>query len=581
MFPFRWGKKDKPEKELLENYKLQGDKKEHIIKWGHKKNQAEKNANKEKRTPIKFKAPEGGKNKKKKGSFFSFSRFNFFGKSKRKRTPRAAQRSPKEEPPQRKEVKGLIKKFEAAKGEAKGAEKETAKGAAKEAAKETARGTSNVGKAKVPTQTSAIKADPQRSGVHTAPIVNEGQFEVLTEEEKKSIEVASLIEGSSNGDSSETDRDGKDDSVEKDVPAKEKSAYLVKKQKSGINLSQNKELLMQKSNLLEGSCQIDKKKSYPPKKKNDENDLVITPKASTDADPGKEVQTKKSILKNIIKMPLSFASKSFKKDISETKKESVKLGGGENQRREGENAGTKKGALKSKGTTDSIHLQKSDHDKGDVSPCEEIDAKSEDSNYSGKMNFNNFIPNFKLNSKKNATLRSNKKNATPMISSKLKMNKKNSNIGSSFEQADDPENAKMEESTLTRQDIQEKKKNLVGRAKLMEKNLHRRKEAPQEDGANNIHRKMTKDIFEGEGIFFNLFPPLLLTENSFDICPISPIEDIIEVIYSICNNNKEEAIAKLKMCKENNEKCSNVLKITLDKLNGTEDSVLSNLTKNM
>ncbi|CAG9480551.1 unnamed protein product [Plasmodium vivax] len=587
MFAFRWGKKDESEKETLGSYKLQGTKKEPIIKL-KSKGQVEKNANKKKKNAIKkkknvikFKAPGRPKNKKKKNSFFSFARFNFFGRSKRKRTPRAAQRSPQDEaPPQRKEVKGLIKRFEVSKGKvkqttkgaAKGVANETAKGVAKgvanENAKEAAKGTTeegkaNVGKAKAPTQTSAAKADPQRSDAHAEPIENEELFEVLTEEERKSIEVVSLIDGSSNGDSSEADRDGNDDSVEKDVPVKMKSAYSVKKQKSGLYPTHDKGMLVQKSSRLEGTPLVDKEKSPPQKNKQDEKDLVITPNSG--ADPGKEMQTKKSILKNILKMPLSYASRSFKRGISETE-QSAKLGKAE------------KAAVKD--TTHSIHLQ-SDLDKGDVSPREEVDAKSEDTNYSGKMNFNKFIPNFNLTSKKNATLRLNKKKVAPMISSKLKMNKKNSHIGSSFDQADDLNAAKLEESTLTRQDIRAKKNHLIGRAKLMEKNLHRSIHATQEDGAKNIHRKMTNDFTEGGGIPFDLHPPLLLTENSFDICPISPIEDIIEVINSICNNNKEEAVAKLKMCKENNEKCSSVLKITLDKLNGPEDSVLSNLTKNM
>ncbi|ANQ07334.1 Uncharacterized protein PCOAH_00017320 [Plasmodium coatneyi] len=550
MFFFRRGKKDESEKESLGSYKLQGAKKEPLIKWRHK-DEAGKNANKEKKSPIKFKAPEHGKNKKKKNSFFSFAGLNFFGKSKRKRT------SKKGEPQPKTEVKEIIKKFELS----------------KRRSKETVKGTTNVRKARLSTQTSTTKADPQSSGVHTDPLVNEELLEVLSEEERKSIEVVTLKDQSSNGDNSEIDRERKDGSAEKDVPAKVKSAYSVKGQNSDTNLMQNKDLLMQKSNLLEESCQIDKKKSYPPKNKHDENDLVITPNG--DAHPGKEMQTKKSILKNIIKMPLSYASKSFKSDASAIK-DSAKLAKGGNEKREVENAGTKEGALKSKDTTDSIHLQ-NDHNKGDVSSPEEIDARSEDSNHSGKMKFSNFIPNFNLTSKKNAS---------------FKMNKKNSITGSSFDQADDPHYFKGEALTLTRQDIRAKKNNLVGRAKLIEKNLHRNEGASQEDGSKNIHRKMTKDISEGGPIPFNLQPPLLLTENSFDIwyvlphgiipiTPISPIEDIIEVIYSICNSHKEEAIAKLKMCKENNEKCSSMLQITLDKLNGPQDSVLTNLTKNM
>ncbi|CAA9987457.1 conserved Plasmodium protein, unknown function [Plasmodium knowlesi strain H] len=553
MFLFRWGKKDPSEKENLVSYKLQAAPKEPLIKW-RQKDQTEKNANKEKRAPIKFKAPQNLKNKKKKNSFFSLAGFNFFGKSKRKRTPKAAKRnSKKEESPQRTEVKSIIKKFEFSKGEER----------------RTSKGTINVGKAKLSTQTSATKVNPRRNSVHIDPIANEELLEVLTEEERKSIEVVTLIDGSSNGDNSGTDRDRKDDSGEKDVPAKVKSAYSVKGQNSGTNLRKNKDLLMKTSGLLEESCEIGKKKSYPPKNKHDESDIVTTTKGSTH--PEKEIQTKKSILKNIIKMPLSYASRSFKSDVLATK-ESTKLVKGGNEKRGEKNGETKEDAHKLKNTPDSIHLQ-NDQDKGDVlSPSDVSDTRSEDTNYSGKMSFNNFIPKFKL---------PGKKNASPMISSKLKMNRKNSIVGNSFDKADDPQDFKGEELILTCQDIRAKKNNLVGRAKLMEKNLRRRKGEPQEDEAKSIHRKMTKDISEGGPIPFNLQPPLLFTENSFDICPISPIEDIIEIIHSIFNSNKEEAIAKLKMCKENNEKCSSMLKITLDKLNGPQDSVLTNLTKNM
>ncbi|EUD68009.1 hypothetical protein C922_01621 [Plasmodium inui San Antonio 1] len=576
---FRRGKKNESEKETLQGYKLPGPPKEPSLKSGFK-NEEERDANKEKEDALKFKASGSAKNKKKKDALFSFARLNFFGRSKSKKTLGETQRNPsKEEPLLGREVKEIFKDFETLKEEAKGEAKEIEKGTATEEAKrEAVNGTTNVEKAKVPTQRSATEAELQRNGVHTSPSVNEELLDILTEDERKSIQVVSLIDGSSNGDSSETNTDRKDDSAEKDVPLNLNPTYSIKKQKSGTNLSQNKHLLMKKSNLSEGMYQVDKKKSYPPKKEHDENDLVISPNAG--GNPVKEMQTKKSILKNIIKMPISYASKSFKRDLSASK-ESAKLGIGANETREGKIAGTKEGALKSQDTTDSIYLQRSDHDKGDVSSFEEINGMSEDTNYTGKMNFNNSIPNFNLTSKKNVPRTANTKDAAPMIISKLKMNKKNSNIGSGFEHADDPNDFKRVKSTLTRQDIRAKKSNLIRRVKLMEKNLLMSKEEQQEDGTKNIHRKMTNDILEGGGISFNLHPPLLVTENSFDICPISPIEDIIEVIHSIWNDNKEETISKLKKCKENNEKSSSVLKKTLDKLNGPEDSVVTNLTKNM
>lgn len=67
---------------------------------------------------------------------------------------------------------------------------------------------------------------------------------------------------------------------------------------------------------------------------------------------------------------------------------------------------------------------------------------------------------------------------------------------------------------------------------------------------------------------FSVAPPSKKRKNillpSPHCSPISPIEDIIEVINSICNNNKEEAVAKLKMCKENNEKVRMVVIIAAD-----------------
>ncbi|EAA19088.1 hypothetical protein [Plasmodium yoelii yoelii] len=51
------------------------------------------------------------------------------------------------------------------------------------------------------------------------------------------------------------------------------------------------------------------------------------------------------------------------------------------------------------------------------------------------------------------------------------------------------------------------------------------------------------------------------------------------MIYSICEKNKDESIKKLNDCKENNQKISSTLMLSLGALEGEDESVISNLNK--
>ncbi|GAW80250.1 hypothetical protein PGO_071650 [Plasmodium gonderi] len=574
MFLFRWGKKKKTENESPGSREHSGAKEKGIMKW-NRKDQREKNINKEGKKNVKKIVPSAATKKKKKRSIFSLKRFNFFDTHKRKRTPRPPPENPKKEKGLPKnEVKSIVKKFETSwGGKLHGEKAQARKSATKVDPKKSG--------IKIDSKKSGIKADSQRSDMKKAPIENEDLFDILTEEERRSMEAFSLIDGSSNGDNSGEESNIKNNSSKKDVNAKIMRVHSDKNEKCSIDLKENDNLLKKKTSNFEGSTKLQKKKSISPPSKNVRSNFIMNP--NSDVDPKKEekgIETKKSFTKNIIKIPLSYSSSEGLKTDVLSKKESTEY---KNEKMSSPEADKNKDSHEQKAVNDAVGIGNHQDDNN-----AELESKSEAGNHSGKMEFSKFIPSFNLINKKNGFFKSSKKICTPMIYSKLQIkNKEKSNIDGnresrhSFDKTENSHGAtEADETNITCQDIHEKKNSLIGRANLLKKKLSVDKKLLQEDGIKNFERKRTIDLLDTK-ISFNLHPPLLFTENSFSICPLSPLEDIIEVINSICNNSKEETISKLKMCKENNEKSSNMLKITLDKLNGPDNSVTSHLHKNM
>lgn len=134
-------------------------------------------------------------------------------------------------------------------------------------------------------------------------------------------------------------------------------------------------------------------------------------------------------------------------------------------------------------------------------------------------------------------------------------------------------------STTMISGIKEKKNSLIERANKIENNQVKiSRDLNNTNDDLYVGNRHTNHIVNKQ-ILFNVDPPLLFIENSFALCPVTPISDVIEMIYSICEKNKDESIKKLNDCKENNQKISSTLMLSLGALEGEDESVISNLNK--
>ncbi|SBS85556.1 conserved Plasmodium protein, unknown function [Plasmodium ovale curtisi] len=402
--------------------------------------------------------------------------------------------------------------------------------------------------------------------------------EALTEErkKKKSIEVASLLDASSDYHSSCNEKGGK---REKSVYSRKMSISSSKTDKSEIPLKDNDTNSKKEKDQVRKDSELSKEKNKV--SSSDPADKNLSEKGSKIFEKSKIIiMKKKSSLKDILKVPLTYASKSFLTDFVLKKKESLKEKGDRKEGPEGKEAKQSPQAEEDdqrKRENGDKH-DNDEHDEEDGSETSSIIKKIEKFNFLSQKNYDEngaksppkviFKSKFKIKKKKNGSNDADTSNST---SSK--------NVGSNTNGLN-----------ITIEDIKVKKNKLIERATLIAKEqITVPKEMLNEANEHRTHhlgtRRATKTERAEEVIStempFNIEPPPLFCENAFMISPLVPVEDIIDMIYAICNKSKEDTIAKLKLCKENNQRSSNVLKITLDALNGSEDSVVSNLNKNM
>ncbi|SOV22553.1 conserved Plasmodium protein, unknown function [Plasmodium sp. DRC-Itaito] len=196
------------------------------------------------------------------------------------------------------------------------------------------------------------------------------------------------------------------------------------------------------------------------------------------------------------------------------------------------------------------------------------------SNYSGKNS--DTSKKYDNEEKSSNTLSENnskipKKGFNHLFKSKMKIEKKNP-----------PVLIKTNNTDIKNKNIVMKKNNLVERANLIKK---KQTDIIQDD---IIHDNHFKKISNNEttqllNVFvpFDLDPPTLYADTPETVSPLTPIEEIIDVIYSIFNRSTEDTITRLRESKNNTAECLNTLKITLDALEGNEKSVISQLNKNM
>ncbi|CRG96734.1 conserved Plasmodium protein, unknown function [Plasmodium gallinaceum] len=125
-----------------------------------------------------------------------------------------------------------------------------------------------------------------------------------------------------------------------------------------------------------------------------------------------------------------------------------------------------------------------------------------------------------------------------------------------------------------------KKNDIVKRANMVvKKQKITTDELLDANNIKNLRRINTKELMSMD-VPFKIDPPNLFCEYAYNISPVSPIEERIDMIYSILNNHKNEIITLLKLCIDNNKQCSEILKIILDALIEGEDSIVSKLNKN-
>ncbi|SCN59661.1 conserved Plasmodium protein, unknown function [Plasmodium chabaudi chabaudi] len=208
---------------------------------------------------------------------------------------------------------------------------------------------------------------------------------------------------------------------------------------------------------------------------------------------------------------------------------------------------------------------------------------SKNSEDSSEKNIVNKIEIFNLvNQKKNVKNKNFFMKKKPNINKtdpKSILKKKSSNTTNLLNREPSVSNTQPPASTVMASEIKEKKHDLVERANKIENN-----QLKMSNDLNNARDDLyighinTNHIVNKQ-ILFNVDPPFLFTENSFALCPIMPIGDVIEMIHSICENNKDESFKKLNECKENNQKISSTLMLALGALDGEDDSVISNLNK--
>ncbi|SBT70959.1 conserved Plasmodium protein, unknown function [Plasmodium malariae] len=253
-------------------------------------------------------------------------------------------------------------------------------------------------------------------------------------------------------------------------------------------------------------------------------------------------EKKQSKVENIVKAPVAHKSSKHMNDIILNNKE-------------GHNNEYKK--------QNSIETKKDGNENDDSSILVAFDNN-------GKSKFSKIFEKFNMLSKLSTAIKPEKKNektseqmkSINSLKSNIKMSRKNSNSDvehNSSSPSDKYRECNSNMVTVTSDDIKMRKNNLIERANLIAK---RQKGTPNElvnlyNNSENIHRQDTKETMNAQ-VTFNVDPPLLFCENAFAICLLSNIEDLIDMIHS----------------------SSNVLRLTLDALNGNEDSVVSRLNKN-
>ncbi|CXI33175.1 conserved Plasmodium protein, unknown function [Plasmodium berghei] len=162
---------------------------------------------------------------------------------------------------------------------------------------------------------------------------------------------------------------------------------------------------------------------------------------------------------------------------------------------------------------------------------------------------------------------------------KFTIKKKGSNNANLLNREPSTNSIQHSTSTIMISGIKEKKNALIERANKIENNQFKISRDLNNTNDDLYVGNCDTNHIVNKQILFNVDPPLLFIENSFALCPMMPIGDLIEMIYSICEKNKDESIKKLNDCKENNQKISSTLMLGLSALDGEDESVISNLNK--
>ncbi|SBS93997.1 conserved Plasmodium protein, unknown function [Plasmodium malariae] len=483
-----------PESTRLHAFKLGNLKKQAKVKWGKKKKDNEK-----KNSATSDSSSDT--NNKKSTSFFSFRKFKLFSRSKKKNSSKMERNSIKEEEEVLEEVK---EKFRFLKGKKK----------------------NNLGLS-LPSHTSSKEENLTSKKIPNNDLKEKGQYGKMD-----------TIHNASNGKLVDSN-DKADDSYGKSVDLKKTEDEGVSNlYKSGTKLK-NEINDTNNDNMNNNNVQLHSKNSITSlskitEKEENNNTYIESTKV-------KNLNEKKqSKVENIVKAPVSHKSSKHMNDIILNNKE-------------GHNNEYKK--------QNSTETKKDGNENDDSSILVAFDNN-------GKSKFSKIFEKFNMLSKLSTAIKPEKKNektseqmkSINSIKSNIKMSRKNSNSDvehNSSSPSDKYRECNSNMVIVTSDDIKMRKNNLIERANLIAK---RQKGTPNElvnlyNNSENIHRQDTKETMDAQ-VTFNVDPPLLFCENAFAICLLSNIEDLIDMIHSVCKNSKEETIAKLKLCKENSQKVS-------------------------
>ncbi|CRG99397.1 conserved Plasmodium protein, unknown function [Plasmodium relictum] len=374
---------------------------------------------------------------------------------------------------------------------------------------------------------------------------NSKEFSIFSNGAKENMEKFSLKEQSSNDDKLSIDKCSKDNiSKQSTIKISKNDIKELKKSKSSINTkvdinhsdnNKKNSKYLTKGNYSHANS-YNKSVKAPSVKIFEKNKIV-----SLYRDPNKNINLteNKTLIKNIIKTEPKNFSKKFVNNNNLNEKKSTNFNKNKNE----------------------------DFDDEKLKFSSKITVN--DNKLHGNKAYlnNNTNENFLLSNKNNTSMELRKKYSNNILDRNLKINK-TYNDNSNIKNSNSINNLKL------------KKNDLVKRADIIiKKQIITTDELLNADNLKSLHRMNTKELMNME-IPFKLDPPNLFCENAYNISPLTPIEEKIDMVHSILNNHKNEIITLLNSCIDNNKQCSEMLKIVLDALIEGENSIASKLNKN-